>query len=105
MGIQNRKHPRRHVQLFGVILNSDGSAPVRCMMLDVSASGARLKLNAASEVPDEFTLVLAKEGRVRRRCRIVWRREDVMGIRFLTLQTPAGYQSQHKTAVRGHGHD
>jgi PilZ domain-containing protein len=93
MGIQNRKHPRRHVQQFGMILNSDGSVPVRCTMVDVSASGARLKLNATSEVPDEFTLVLSREGRVRRRCQIVWRREDMMGIRFLTLLTPAEYLS------------
>jgi hypothetical protein len=94
MGIQNRKHPRRNVQQFGMILNSDGSDPVRCTMIDVSASGARLRLNAASEVPDEFTLVLSKAGRVRRRCRIVWRREDIMGIRFVSVLTPAGYQPQ-----------
>lgn len=94
MGIQNRKHPRRNVQQFGMILNSDGSAPVRCTMVDVSASGARLRLNAASEVPDEFTLVLSKAGRVRRRCRIVWRREELMGIQFLSILTPDSYLPQ-----------
>jgi hypothetical protein len=91
MGIQNRKHPRRRVQQFGVILNRDGSVSSRCVMLDVSATGARLRIQTTSAVPDEFTLVLSKGGRVRRRCQIVWRREDIMGIRFLIAGKPAAH--------------
>jgi hypothetical protein len=56
MGIENRKHPRRHVQQFGMILSALG----RCTMLDVSATGAQLSVNTTSELPNEFTLVLSK---------------------------------------------
>jgi hypothetical protein len=53
------------------------------MMLDVSATGARLRFNRTSELPNEFILLLTKDGRVRRRCQIVWRNEDIVGIRFV----------------------
>jgi hypothetical protein len=88
MTIENRKHPRRYAQLFGVILNRDGSVLGRCTMLNVSATGAQLCLNTSSELPTEFTLALSKNGRVRRRCQIVWRYEDIVGVRFLAVPSP-----------------
>jgi hypothetical protein len=92
MGIENRKHPRRLAQQFGVILNRDRSVLGRCTMLDVSATGAQLRVNATSEVPREFTLILSKNGRVFRRCQIVWRCEDIVGVQFLAAPSPAANQ-------------
>jgi hypothetical protein len=53
------------------------------MMKDVSASGAKLELLTPCEIPDEFTLRLSKFGNVHRDCRISWRTETVIGVRFV----------------------
>jgi hypothetical protein len=88
MGIENRKHPRRHVEQFGVILNRDRSVLGRCTMLDASATGAQLSVKTTSELPNQFTLVLSKNGRVFRRCQVVWRNGDIVGVRFLAALSP-----------------
>ena len=60
---------------------------IPCMMLDLSDAGARLKLDAKTEVPAEFILVLSRDGRLNRPCRIVWREEETFGVRFLARQS------------------
>jgi hypothetical protein len=92
--IQKRKHPRRRVRQPGAILNSDGSVASPCLMLDVSATGARLRLDRTSELPNEFILLLTKDGRVRRRCQIVWRSADIVGIRFVFAPKRAAQRAQ-----------
>jgi hypothetical protein len=37
-----------------------------------------------AKLPDEFILVLAKQAKVHRRCRVVWRGGDAVGVRFST---------------------
>jgi hypothetical protein len=51
-------------------------------MLDVSAHGARLELEAASTLPDKFVLLLSHDGDLRRECSVIWRSENAVGIEF-----------------------
>jgi len=53
------------------------------MMNDVSAVGAKLELQPESEIPDEFTLLLSKYGNVSRKCKVLWRSKNSVGIRFI----------------------
>jgi PilZ domain len=82
MGIENRKHARRDIELDVRIVARDG-APVRCWLCDISEGGARLATSLAPGLPDEFILELSSE--LRRWCRVVWRTEEEAGVRF----TPA----------------
>ncbi len=57
-------------------------------MKDVSATGAKLEVVKAEAeeqlvLPDEFTLLLSKSGNVRRQCKISWRSENAVGVRFI----------------------
>jgi len=52
-------------------------------MLDVSESGAQIKLSEPIELPDEFTLILTRGGEVQRQCQKVWQDRDQLGIRFI----------------------
>lgn len=53
-------------------------------MLDVSAGGARLKLNGTFAGPNEFALLLSKFNTgIRRRCLVAWHSNDELGVRFL----------------------
>lgn len=56
-------------------------------MREISDTGARLKLGdppsaAASEIPGEFILAISKSGNVFRRCKLVWRCNDELGVHF-----------------------
>jgi hypothetical protein len=78
-----RDSRRRMTQHPAILINRDGSILCLCMMKDVSASGAKLELMTPCEVPDEFTLRLSKYGNVHRDCKISWRAETVIGVRFV----------------------
>ena len=66
------------------MLREDGSIIGPCTMLDVSATGARLKLAGEVVAPPEFTLLLSKvNAAMRRRCVVAWQDDKIVGIRFL----------------------
>jgi hypothetical protein len=68
-----------------VLMMGDGGTMIApCTMVDVSAGGARLRLDAEVPVPNEFNLMLSKfNAGLMRRCLIAWRDERQMGVRFL----------------------
>jgi hypothetical protein len=53
-----------------------------CMVLDISAGGARLMVDAPLELPEHFTIELTSRKKARRRCRVVWRAGHLIGIMF-----------------------
>jgi len=61
----------------------DGSSPHNCMICDVSQQGARIAVVRQIDIPDEFRLMLGGGG-AHRRCRVVWRSEQQVGVAFLT---------------------
>jgi hypothetical protein len=88
MNLENRKTRRRVVAHPAAVIDRDGSVFCQCTMKDVSATGAKLevvKTEAPDQpiLPDEFTLLLSKSGNVRRQCRISWRSENAIGVKFI----------------------
>ena len=55
--------------------------PLDCMVSDISQTGARILIDASVNLPPEFTLLLSQN--VKRQCKIVWRSEKQVGVRFL----------------------
>jgi hypothetical protein len=55
--------------------------PSRCVLWDQSEDGARLAPAHASKLPDTFTLILDKT--TAQRCRVVWRKGPLVGVRYL----------------------
>ena len=87
MGKENRKSRRRAVHQPAIMLAGDGSLLGKCLMADVSAGGARLE-QATAEVPQQFVLVLSRDGRLRRRCQVTWQSGATIGVRFIaTLES------------------
>jgi hypothetical protein len=86
MSIEKRK-ARRHQVNQGARIFLDNSMAAFCTLLDVSATGAQVRLNDVVEIAGDFTLVLARNGGVQRRCRLVWRRDDVIGVQFVKPST------------------
>jgi hypothetical protein len=83
MSKEQRKAPRRRVDAAGFLFSRDGQPLGECRMKDVSTGGARLAHAIDGELPDQLLLSLSKNAAVRRLCRIAWRRDKEMGVRFL----------------------
>ena len=83
MSTEKRKYPRRFVQQRAILVNDDGAILGKCLMLDVSASGAKLKRAAPTPLPPRFVLVLSRDGRLQRHCVVVWQSGATLGVRFI----------------------
>lgn len=83
MRIEGRESKRRIFRHTAMILNGDKSIFGPCTMLDVSANGAKIKLQVKDELPDEFILLLSKGGEVSRRCKVAWRIGTEVGVQFV----------------------
>jgi methyl-accepting chemotaxis protein len=76
-----RKQKRRAVYIQ-VQLNRPGQQNLRCTLVDVSETGARLAVKDVTEVPDRFTIVMTARGVPYRKCRLVWRGANEVGVSF-----------------------
>jgi hypothetical protein len=87
MGGKHRRFTRRKVEQSVLIRSAEGAIVGQCTMLDISSGGARLRFDAAGEVPDLFTLLLSKlDGGLKRHCVVAWRKDRQVGVRFVTAE-------------------
>lgn len=56
--VGKRKAERRGCQVKAQVVRPDGSDPIECVILDFSATGARVKLNTQAELPARFKLYI-----------------------------------------------
>ena len=79
-----RKKPRRQFHYNASVLLDATSSPQPCAIADISATGARIVLQSACELPERFILLLTRGGEARRHCRLVWRDGLAAGVEFPT---------------------
>lgn len=94
MAKDRRKSLRRTFSQPAGLFHPNGKRICSCVMRDISDSGARLKIGGATEssqatLPPKFILAISKSGNVFRRCELVWRRKDEVGVRFSGSIKPA----------------
>ncbi|MET0279333.1 MAG: PilZ domain-containing protein [Pseudorhodoplanes sp.] len=79
---ENRRDKRAEIELPVI---AGGS--IRCTLLDISSSGAKLK--SSRPLPDTFYLLLKSD--LKRWCSVMWRRADQTGVKFIEepKQVPA----------------
>jgi hypothetical protein len=81
MSADNRKSARRRLATHAVLRAK--AAPIQgCIVRDISESGARIAVVGVANLPDEFDLILARNGTVSRHCHVVWRGEKEVGVKF-----------------------
>jgi hypothetical protein len=81
---KKRRFDRRTFERVAALDLGDGAPSTSCEVIDISHGGARLRplLCAPKALPETFTLVLSACGKVRRRCRVVWRSAAELGVQF-----------------------
>jgi hypothetical protein len=90
-----RRAPRKSSILGGIITSPSMVAERPCKVVDMSATGARVRLTPTSDhtrglpasVPDTFTLVLRID-RLEVDCEVAWRKDREIGVRFLGVVRP-----------------
>ena len=82
-----RTKPRRNFHYNASILIDATSEPCPCAIADISATGARIVLEAECELPERFILLLTPSGDARRHCRLVWRNGLAAGVEFPMQQS------------------
>ena len=83
MDLEQRDSIRRTVRQGARIASTEGSVLGTCMMVDVSATGARLLLEKPDALPKQFFLLLSHNGDLRRRCSVAWQTGTTAGIQFI----------------------
>ena len=79
-----RKHRRQPMRRSAAVVLHAAVNPVHCVIWDMSDGGARLAIaHPMSELPSMFSLLLTKDGGVRRNCAVVWTDDRFVGVKFV----------------------
>src|SRR4051794_20994645 len=65
------------------ISHGAGRSDVPCVLWDMSETGARLSAARSNFLPAGFKLLLTKDRRAQRQCRVVWRTDGQLGVQFI----------------------
>lgn len=79
--IEGRRAPRVRTFLQARISYGDGAISTACTVNQLSEVGARINLASTFSLPETFEVSIPLKG-ITRRARLVWRREDQIGIDF-----------------------
>ncbi|MGD9800078.1 MAG: PilZ domain-containing protein [Parvularculaceae bacterium] len=91
---EERAETRRGVYRPGRLIVT-GGLELDCMIVDLSANGARLHLDGADALPEFLTLRVVSTGALKR-ARVVWRREHSAGLSFL-MERSVGFATMRPT--------
>ena len=79
-----RKEPRLPMRRHAELITAPQKQPVRCVIWDISNSGARLAVaRPLMTLPPRFLLQMDKDGRVQRKCEVVWTDAGFVGVKFV----------------------
>ncbi len=87
MGHNRRKHVRRDVDYMCWIGAGETSPLVEGSVRNISEGGAKVVCRAQIDVPETIDLYMTQDGRVGRRCKVVWRSDEAIGLMFLAKAT------------------
>jgi PilZ domain len=86
--IERRAMKRTRVSRNAKIIVPRRSPVIFCTVENITGGGACLKVASTFGVPPTFDLTF-EHGRTRRRCRVVWRTSDKLGVAFTPTAQPA----------------
>ena len=83
--MQNKRRDRRQpMRRHAAVVTGAREPPLRCVVWDISNSGARLAVaRPIMTLPPRFVLQLDKDGRVQRKCEVVWTDASFVGVKFV----------------------
>lgn len=73
---------RRRTLKAGIVAYNNHFCTLPCMVRDLSATGAHLRLEGSVSAPDGFDLIVESDG-LEATCEVVWRKDSDLGVRFI----------------------
>lgn len=74
---------QRRVSMMTRLVHADGSALATCMLINLSATGAGLKLTNSDALPAHFVLLLSHSGQLCRHCVVESQQGPEVTVRFV----------------------
>ena len=84
--MRNRRKHVRHEVDYVCWLGGAGQL-IEGQVRNISEGGAKIVCRAPADVPDTFNLFMTQDGKVGRRCKVIWRLDDAIGLMFLAGET------------------
>ena len=85
MSPERRDTKRRHTYLPALLFTGAGKFLGKCIVKDISEYGAKLIYSPTEELPDQLLLTMGLD---RQNCRVMWRNQKEVGVRFGTCSLP-----------------
>jgi hypothetical protein len=79
--VEQRFGFRRRVLKSGIIAFNDHHSTIACGVRDLTATGARLRVDGSISAPDTFDLIIKLDG-LEAHCVVAWRKDGEIGVRF-----------------------
>lgn len=77
---ERRRSVRKGLRMSGKMVHKYRRRVVSCVILNLSATGAKLRTANIVDCPDEFELQMT--GQRPRECKVVWKGQDALGVKF-----------------------
>jgi hypothetical protein len=85
MGEMLRRFTRVSSNVSAKIGTEDDSFRATCIVCNLSEGGAKLMIEEPTQLPTEFVLFLRPDSPIGRRCHVIWRVENKIGVRFVSV--------------------
>jgi hypothetical protein len=83
MAVGKKREVRKSLRQPGWITLEGGFAARRCVVQDMSTTGAKITIDDPNTLPARLKLAFARDARTGRNCEVVWRRGKVVGVKFV----------------------
>ena len=83
VAVSKKRDKRKSVQQSGWITLDGGFAARRCLVHNMSASGAKITMEDSSALAGRLRLAFSRDARTGHKCEVVWRRGKSLGIKFV----------------------
>jgi hypothetical protein len=96
---ERRASPRRRVLKGAIIAYGDRKMSLPCTVRNLSATGARVRIEAAVSAPDSFILFIEMDA-IEVDCEVVHRSEKDLGVKFVSPTRPVKRKRQIGKSIR-----
>ena len=83
LATKKKREMRKSVRQPGWITLDGGFAARRCVVQNMSSTGAKITIDDPNMLPAKLRLAFTRDARTGRPCEVVWRRGKSVGVKFV----------------------
>jgi len=83
MALTTKREARKSFGRAAWITLDGGFAARKCVVQDISSTGAKICVDEAAGLPARLRLAFSRDARTGRECQVVWRRSKTAGVKFV----------------------